>query len=355
MATKIFTPQRIYGLNKLSIADAKVILNDYIDSIDFLPLDLKTKIKNSYKTSDGSIQGIHNIFGELKKFFNSDEIKNIGVGYSNGDMFEIIAPLIKYKDTDTIQYLRSGAIGVDCVINGIDNVQLKYNKGVNGGIVSFIKSYRLLKNDLKTPYYNEIYNALFPLSKSRGLNIFNKLFSVINNIGKPIYINGIEVTKEHQSIISKYAPQKDDLDIDGKRKEKIQELYNYMIETFGSDVFDMYDESFEENQPLWENYKNGVGKKPLKCFLDYKKYDAFTLHLIYNLFEKLLNECYIKEINDFVRFVAQHFNVKLLKCNEEKLILIDMKDLEFKVDSWRYYGELNFHGGGTISLEFLGV
>jgi hypothetical protein len=355
MATKIFTPQRVYGLKKLTISEAKTVFNEYVDSISFLPTDLKNKIKNSYRTSDTMIQNTHNVFKELKQFFNTNQIKELGVSYSNGDMFEIIAPLIKYNDTDTIKYLKSGAIGIDCVINDVDNVQIKYDKGVNGGIVSFINSYRLIKSEFKTSYYDSIYNALFPLSKSRGLNIFNKLFSVLNNIGKSIYINGVEVTKDIQTIICKYVPQKDDTDKGGTRKEKIKELYDFMTKTFGNDVFDIYETSYEENYPLWESYKNGNGKKPQKCHLDYKKYDAFTLHMVYNLFEKMLNECYIKEINDFVKFVAEHLNVKLLKCDEEKLIFKDMKDLEFKVDSWRYYGELNFHGGGTISLEFLGV
>lgn len=355
MATKIFTPQRIYGLNKLSIADAKVILNDYIDSIDFLPLDLKTKIKNIYKAPSKSIHSIHKAFDELKKFFNSDTIKNLGVGYSNGDMFEIAAPLIKYEDTDTIQYLKSGEIGNDCIINNVNNTQIKYMKGVNTGLVGYVNQYKSLLKELKTPYYDKIFNTLQILTTSRKTNILKKIFTVVNNIGQPLYINGIEITEEHQKFIIEHCPLQDDKNNKGKRFKKIEEIREFMINTYGKNVFDYYEESYEINYPKWEDYKNGKGKKPQKRFLDYKKYDAFTLHIIYNLFEKMLNECYIKEINDFVHYVAKNCHFQLLKCDNEQLYLIDIETIQVKVDSSRYFGELNYHGAGTISIEFLGV
>lgn len=353
MAIKIFTPQRVYGFKKLLCSEAKIIFNAYVDSIDFLPFHLKEEIKNCYKTTPDNIERMHICFKNLHNFFQQDEIKKMGFSYSNGDMFEIIAPLIMFKDSDTISYLKSGAVGIDCVVNN-SLVQLKYLKGVNSGVIGYMKLYEKLKKEYKTQYYDEIYKNLLPLTKNKK-NIIEKIFMVINNIGKSIYINGIEVTKEHQEFISKCCPSKDDVDPDGKRSERIKQIYEFMITTYGENVFETYEKSFEDNQPLWESYKKGLIKKPQKCFLDYKKYDAFVLHMIYNLFEDLLNDCYNKEINDLVQYVSKQYNIKLLKCDDKKLILLDMETIEVRVNSKRYYGGLNYHGAGTISIEFLGV
>lgn len=352
MAKKIFSPQNICGLDEHTIFEAKQLLDSYVDSLDFLTPELKNEVKNCHKTTKDDIKKVHKCFNKLAKHF-----KNIGMkhSYSNGDMFEVIAPLINYQDTDTIQYGKSGDVAIDCIVNNTIKDQIKYKKGVNSGVVGYLNNYALLPIELKIPYYEQIYNNLKPLTTRDELNIFQKLFMVTNNIGQKLYINDIEITEEHQKFLIDHCPQQDDLDTNGDRQKKIDEVYNFMIKTFGENVFEYYEKLYEKHYPKWEAFINGKGKKPSKCFLDYKKYDVFALNIVFKLFEDMLNICYIKEINDIVHYVAKQYNFQLLKCDREKIYTVAIETIQVKVKSQRYFGELNYHGSGTISLEFLGV